>query len=217
MSTRLQLYNNALLICGERFLATLTDSGEPRRLLDHVWDSGGVHACLERGQWKFAMRTVLVDYDVDITPPFGYRRAFTKPSDWCVTSALCQDEFFQVPLLQASDENGFWYCDLDQIYVRYVSDDSAFGGDLSIWPMGFFQYVSTYFASRIIDKLASDKDTIEHISHPRSGTLRLSLDIAKNTDAMADPPKFPPPSSWNTARNRTLAVRDGGSRTSLIG
>ena len=40
MITRLQLYNSALLLLGERNLASLSENREPRRLLDHVWDTG---------------------------------------------------------------------------------------------------------------------------------------------------------------------------------
>ena len=80
MTTQLDLYNGALLQVGERFLASLTEQREPRRLLDQVWAANGVKTCLEEGQWPFAMRTVQVDYDPSITPTFGYARVFQKPT-----------------------------------------------------------------------------------------------------------------------------------------
>jgi hypothetical protein len=123
--TKLTLYNDALLLCGERFLASLTEEREPRRLLDRAWDGGAVRACLEMGQWGFAMRTIQLDYDSGIQPDFGYARAFVKPTDWVLTSGLCSDEFFRSPLTRYTDEAGYWYSDLDTIYVRYVSDDVA--------------------------------------------------------------------------------------------
>lgn len=81
MTTQLDIYNGALLHCGERFLASLTEQREPRRLLDRVWSSNGVKTCLEQGQWNFAMRTIQIDYDPSIAPSFGYARAFQKPND----------------------------------------------------------------------------------------------------------------------------------------
>ena len=51
-------------------------------MLDIVFDNGGYDECLSEGQWNFAMRAVQIDYDTNITPSFGYKRAFTKPSDW---------------------------------------------------------------------------------------------------------------------------------------
>ena len=52
MADKLSLFNGALLICGERFLSSLTENREPRHLLDNVWSNGGVKACLEQGVFK---------------------------------------------------------------------------------------------------------------------------------------------------------------------
>ena len=87
MTDRLSIYNDALLLCGERGLASLTENTEPRRLLDQVWNNEGVIKCLELGQWHFAMRGVQVDYDPDLEPSYGYspmiglsRRPFVRMS-----------------------------------------------------------------------------------------------------------------------------------------
>jgi hypothetical protein len=212
MTTRLELYNDALTVCGERVLASLTESRESRRLLDQVWDSDGYKACLEAGQWRFAMRSVQLDYDTDITPSFGYQRAFLKPSDWCATSAVCTDEYFNTPLLAYSDEAGYWYADLDTIYVRYVSNDSAYGGDLSKWTTRFTDYVAAHFAAKIILKLTSDQNRW-------AATIKLEemrKSIAKNHDAMSDSTKFAPTGSWVRARGGRKN-RDNGNRGTLIG
>ena len=58
MTDRLSLYNDALLLCGERALTSLSEDREPRRLLDQIWNSGGVNVCLAEGQWFFAMRAL---------------------------------------------------------------------------------------------------------------------------------------------------------------
>ena len=92
MTTRLEIYNSALMICADRTLASLNENREPRRLLDIVFDNGGIDACLEKGQWKFAMRAVRLDFDPGITPDFGYRRAFPIPVDWVFTSSFSSDE-----------------------------------------------------------------------------------------------------------------------------
>src|SRR6185369_1444544 len=111
-------YNNALLDVGERALASVTEPREPRRLLDIAWDSGAVEWCLEQGQWNFAMRSSKLDYSPSVEPPFGYRRAFNKPTDWIRTAAVASDEYFRVPLLTYVDESSYWFSDLDTIYVR---------------------------------------------------------------------------------------------------
>lgn len=198
MTSRLSLYNDALLLCGERMLSNLTEEREPRRLLDQVWNSGGVNGCLEEGQWHFAMRTAQIDYDPDIEPDFGYQHAFTKPTDWVLTSALCEDEFFNEPLLQYSDEAGYWYSELDTIYVRYVSDDDTYGLNLNSWPSSFSDFVAADFASRIILKLSSD--TAKH--NMLIALREQSKKNAKNRAAMADPSKIPVQGNWSKARMR---------------
>lgn len=214
MTTQLNLYNDALLLCGERMLSSLTEQVESRRLLDQVWSSGGVKACLEAGQWFFAMRTVQIDYDPDIEPDFGYNRAFTKPDDWVITSAICVDEFFRSPQLRYFDEAGYWYSDVDTLYVRYVSDDEGYGNNLNEWPESFREFVAAHFASKIIRKLASANGDVDAILKMRK---RL-LTEAKGKSMMAEPTAFPAKGSWSSARNRFPNRRDGGgSSGSLIG
>jgi hypothetical protein len=221
--TRLQLYNNALLLCGERFLASLDEDREPRRLLDQVWASNGINYCLERGQWHFAMRALQVDYDPAITPDFGYNRGFNKPDDWVNTSAVCSDEFFRSPLLEYADERGFWFASIDTIYVKIVSNSNQYGGDPSIWPATFCDYIAAYFASRILSKLAGDKSAQQTAlfgppGNPRAGILHETLHQAKNAAAMTQPTVFPAQGSWSRARRGArLGYRDRGNPGSLTG
>lgn len=215
MSTdRLRIYNGALIICGERTLANLTENREGRYLLDEVWNDNGVRYCLEQGQWKFAMRSSQLVYNPSLSPDFGFKRGFTKPTDWVATSAVCSDEFFKTPLLEYVDEVGFWFSDLDTIYVRYVSDHVAFGGDLAKWTSTFTDYVKSYFASRIVFKISKD-------TQARNDVFKLAkhnLMVAKNKDAMAGPAKFPPQGNWVQSRFGRINQNDGGNRSgNLIG
>lgn len=213
MTTQLTLYNDALLLCGERGIASLTEERESRRLLDQVWASGALNYCLEMGQWNFAMRTIQSDYDTNIEPDFGYARAFEKPSDWILTCGLCSDEFFRVPLTRYIDEAGYWYSDIDTIYVRYVSNDVAYGLNMNAWPESFRDYVAEYLASRIIRKIANSEQE-EASSFKR---LKKKLATAKSRAAMAEPTSFIARGAWGLARNRNSFRRDGGSSGGLIG
>lgn len=227
MTTRLDLYNKALLACGERFLSALTEANEPRRLLDHVWDTGWVNEALEKGAWQFAMRTLRIEVDEDFTTPlFGYQYAFTKPTDWVTTIAVCQDEYFRVPLLDYADEVGHWFASFYPIYVQFVSSDASYGGDLALWPSSFTDYVANLGASKIIGKLAGDKSEQKRTlfgppGQPQMGTLRISLHEAKSLSARTQPTKFPAEGSWTKARRGANNGRgrfgDGGTSGSLIG
>lgn len=208
MTTQLTLYNDALLICGERFVASLAENREPRRLLDQVWSSGGVKYCLERGQWNFATRTIQIDYDSSIAPGFpGYNRAFDKPTDWVATRAVCSDEYFRTPLLRYVDEAGFWFADLDTLFIRYISSDSAYGMNVGLWPQTFIDVVAAHFASKIILKLSNSESEEDRCQKLRDKLLRE----AKNSSAQSEPTQFPAPGAWVSARNRFPNRRDGGN------
>lgn len=213
MTDRLSIYNDALLLCGERGLASLTENTEPRRLLDQVWNNEGVIKCLELGQWHFAMRGVQVDYDPDLEPSYGYNRAFNKPDDWVITSAVCSDEFYNTPLTQYVDEAAYWYASIDTIYVRYVSDDTAFGLNYGGWPGSFEEFVAAHFASRVISKITGDDGRIKNIYGLRERLLK----IAKNRAAMAEPTSFPATGSWINSRRYGNGNNDRGNRGNLIG
>lgn len=211
MTTKLKLYKEALLLCGERSV-TLTEDREPRHLLDTVYDNGGIDNCLSSGQWKFAMRTIKLDYTTTVVPEFGLSRAFTKPTDWIATSAICSDEFFTQPLIECVEETGYWYSNLDVIYIRYVSNSSTYGMNLASWPAKFADFVAAHFASKIILKLTTDAGKRQDVMNYRK---QMMLE-AKNHDAMSDPTKFPPSGSWSNSR-MGRSFRDRGSRTRLIG
>lgn len=212
MADQLSVYNGALLHCAERFLSSLTEQREPRRLLDRVWASNGVKTCLEAGQWNFAMRTVQIDYDPSIEPDFGYGRAFQKPDDWVLTSALCSDEFFREPLLRYVDESGYWYSDLDTLYVRFVSDDTNYGMDMNKWPDSFREFVEAHFASKIVLKLTTSEAQTATVMEARKNLLKT----AKSRAAMADPTSFPARGNWVNSRNRSSPHRDGGNTSGSL-
>lgn len=221
--TRLQLYNNALMLCGERGLTDLSEDREPRRLLDQVWDSNGVDYCLEQGQWWFAIRAVMLDPDPDISTSFGYRNAFTKPTDWLATSAVCSDEFYRTPLIGYQDERDNWYADITPIYVKYVSNDTAYGNELSRWPATFSDYAAAYFATRIVSKLAGDRTAQQQVlmgppGRPDKGLLMINLHRAKSAAAMTQPTMLIAQGRWTRARMGNRGGRnDRGNPGSLTG
>lgn len=214
MASQLGIYNGAMLLAGERFLASLTEEREPRRLLDQVWADGGIKACLEMGQWQFATRTVEIDYDSSIEPSFGYSRAFEKPSDWVLTCALCSDEYFNQPLLHYEDEAGYWYADIDTLYVRYVSNGVTYGLDLNKWPESFNEVVKEYFCSKVVKKITGS-DEKEAESQRR---LKDKVREAENRSMMTAPTRFPARGSWGLARQRYGRRGDRGNTSgNLIG
>ncbi len=194
MTDRLSLYNGALLLLGERRLASLTEEREPRRVLDAIWNNGAVKYCLQQGFWNFAMRTAMLDYNPSYTAPFGYQYQFTKPDDCVRTAAVCSDEYFNAPILRYADEAGSWYADLQTIYVQFVSNGSSYGSDLSLWPETFTQYVESYLAFKSLSTV-----TAANAAEIRK-EMKVRLVDARSKDAMEQPAKFLPRGTWSSAR-----------------
>jgi hypothetical protein len=218
-TSRLELYNAALLLCGTARLAALTDEVEGRYLLDLVWDGEGVRKVLEAGLWNFAIRSQKLTPNSSVTTDFGYTNAFDKGSDWVRTVAICNDEFFESPLLQYDDEGqDYLFADVEEVYVKYVSDNASYGGDLSKWPGSFQEYAEAFFASKVINRLAADKDRIlfllGHPNYPRTGHLEKAIKNARAKDAMKDSTKFFPAGSWVSARGRGRGGGPFGDRGS---
>jgi hypothetical protein len=220
-ATRLSLYNDALLLAGERAITGLTVTEETRRLLDQIWNNQGVDACLEEGQWMFAMRTIRVDYNPSYTPDYGYSRVFDKPTDWILTSAVCSDEYFRSPILRYVDEAGFWYSDIDSIYVRYVSNDASYGSDMAKWPPSFKDFVAAHFATQLLLKITNDEKRLALFVNPARPLHSIrgrALLKAKSRCAMAGPTSFEAQGKWSLSRTRGSNTRDGGNTSgNLIG
>lgn len=212
MTDKLSLYNGALEICGERALSDLTEQRAPRRYLDNAWDNGAIDRCLEKGQWFFAMRAVEVDPDPAISPAFGFQYGYSKPSDWILTSAMCSDEYLQVPITRYIDEAGYWYADDNPIYVKYVSNDANYGSNMGLWPQSFAEFVEAYLAKRVVRQVTGDNKEKMALAF---ATYNDALKTAKSRAAMALPTRFPPGGSWTTARQS--GIRRDSNKGPLIG
>lgn len=223
-TTRLQIYNGALQICKERSLTSLTENSKALRELDQVWNDGGIDYCLEQGQWYFAMRSIQLGYDPDEDPQFGYVYAFSKPDDWILTSGLCSDERFTTALTDYVDEAGFWRADITPLYIKYVSNDDAFGNNLGIWPSSFTEFVQAYFASKVVLNLSGAGKLAEAImgtgGDERNGILYHRKLVAKSRAAMTQGTTYPATGSWVRARvgaRKRGPMGDGGTGGALTG
>lgn len=194
---KLSLYKGALRLCEAQSIVTLTDDVEQRYVLDEIWDDSAVNRCLEKGLWNHAMRTVEIDADSGYTDPFdaGWQR-FTKPDDWVRIAGVWTDPSFTNPELNYQDEGNYIYSYNSTLYVRYVSNDAAYGDDYSLWPDSFIQYVQGYLALAAIPRLtggSTDRDKLEQ-------RVQKMLVEARSRDAMKDPTRFPPETAWNASR-----------------
>lgn len=199
--TQLSLYNGALLLLGEGKLASLSENREPRHVLDDIWDRRAVDYCLRQGLWNFAIRAVESDYDATIEPSFGFQYVFGKPSDWVKTAAVASDEYFRALLtgFDYRDEAGNWLSNHNKLYIRYVSNDSDYGADYTLWTPDFERFVEAYLAKnagpRIKGVSAERLEAAETVYDKLEGQ-------AKSADAADDGPGSPPNGSWAQSRMR---------------
>lgn len=211
MATKISLFNNALMELGHRSLEDTGEAVQAGRDLNQVY-SRVVNDCLAVGSWNFAMETIQADYDTGVTPEFGFPKVFAKPSDYVRTIGISTDENFGRPLTQYYDDANFWSADSSPIYVRYVSNDTGLGFELTRWPASFTRYVELELAARVGYKLTSSESMQERITKSRDKARRTAL----NQDAMNEPqPKFMPTGSWNSSRGGARSER--GSRGNLTG
>ncbi len=212
MATKQSLYTGALYALGNRKVLT-TESNEARRALDDVYDDV-IQECLEESSWNFAMETVKLEADTGIEPEFGYTEVFAKPSDWLRTYAISDDENFGFPLMRYTDDGDVWASDSSPIYVKYTSNDTGLGLDLSRWTQHFTRYVELELATRVSMRLTTDQRLRLEVMELRDKARTR----AKNHDSMDEPnPKFKPAGSWTTSRIGRTGFGDRGRRNRLTG
>lgn len=212
MATKAAVFNASLMELGHRSLSDTGEAVEAGRVLVSAWDRV-VNDCIAAGSWNFAMETIKAAADTGVTPEFGYTEVFAKPSDWVRTIGVSLDENFASPLLQYYDDATFWSADTTPIYIRYVSNDTGLGFELTRWPAAFTRFVELELASRTAPRLTQSESLRERIDNDRDKARKRALNI----DAMNEPnPKFAPPGNWSMARGGR-GGNDRGNRGSLTG
>lgn len=194
--TQERLYNGALRLLGERKIS-LAEERLARRLLDDVWDEDAIKFCLEMGQWQFATRTVRLEVSPNVSPDWGYAFAFELPDDYIRTTKIASDEYFYNVMTQFSQEAGFLFADITEIYLGYVSNDDAYGRDLGRWPLTFSKFVQAYLAFEVSNRLTGVKVDMGRIEKE----YEKRLTKAQAIDGVNRPTVFPDRGSWNDSRH----------------
>lgn len=204
---QLELYKDACVVCEEREVSSLTENTPIRYLLDGVWNRGGVDECLMEGFWEFAIRTIQMDYDPSFLPSFGYQRVFGQPADFIRTAALSADAYFNDPFKNYTKENGYWYADIDTLFLKFVSNRNDYGTNMNTWPTTFRSFAAAHFAGKIIGAITHAKVSKDDVQEQRQGRLMS----ARSKDQMEQPSKDMPRGRWSRARfGRSFTGGQGG-------
>ena len=185
MATKLGLYKGAAIKCKHRLLSALTDDDESRYLLDAVY-SDVLSYCLAAGSWNFAGRSAAIEKSTAVQPSFGYSYAVEKPSDWVRSVSISGNGDFWSILGAGEyvDEGEYWNCNVDPLYVRYISDGTTYGGDLSLWSAAFADYVEWELAFRIAPHLTSmGASELQEMERKRDKALRFARGLDASNQA----------------------------------
>jgi len=123
--TQLTLYNDALLLIGQRALASTSEARESRYRLDAVYsDIGAINYCLEICEPTFARKSVKLNspatssvHDLD--------NVHTLPADYVSLIGVYSDSKFDIPIERYILETNTIACEFATIYVRYTSNTYA--------------------------------------------------------------------------------------------
>lgn len=152
--TKLSLYNNALLLVGERKLATETDDVPSRYELDTAYsDPSAAAYCLELVKPKFALKTVkLTSPTTPVEHGLAYEYAF--PSDYITIHSVFSDAELNDELHRYIIEDRAIACDNPtNIWLRYITDSR----DLANWTPSFANVVAAYLGKQIAPRFAPQK------------------------------------------------------------
>jgi len=190
------IYNDALLILGQEKLTTGTEDTLARTVLDTVVDAQVIEDMLEETGWIFALTSNKITYDPSAEASFGYTRAHAIPTTMHRLDGIYQDERMQSPLRDYKEEEQYWHCDLDTIYVQYV--DNTYLSSPNLWPAYFRRLVAAKLAKDAAPRLRGQgADLVLAESEYRARRYE-----ALNNSAVASPPKILAIGNWVGARWR---------------
>lgn len=188
------IYNDALLILGQDKLPAGNADHINRVRLDTALEAGAIEDVLEDTEWKFGVTSVQIDYDLSVTPPWGWDYALQKPADLLRISGLFSDEMMRHGIKDYVDEGDYFYCGYDTVYLRYISSDWV--SEVAAWP--------TYFARLVAAKVAYNAAPLINpalIEHARNVYFQRK-DAGMGNDAVQSPPQVIQQGDWVTSRYR---------------
>lgn len=207
-TTKLQLYKRACVLMEQTPISALTDSVESRRRLDDHYDD--VLAWLmEQAFWRCAMRTVEITENTGVAPAFAFEYAHDIPSDFIKRFVISASEFLDPPLDQQSQgnaylmEGGYIWANVTPIYMRYLSNDSSYGYDLTKWTEGMANAFAHELAARTAPFLTGSKETANDL---HKDAIMLSGKAA-TFDAMQQATQVTREGRWT--KNRFASNRGG--------
>lgn len=205
MTDKLSVYKGALRLLGPTELATLTDNRPERHTLDAAWD-GAVAYLLKQGLWNFAIRSATLSSAATPTGPHpGYDYAFSRPSDWVRTVSISSEPTFTTTFDDFEVQHTYFYTNITPVYLRYISNDAAYGLAIANWPEDFAKALEAWLAFESGLPVSGDRGN----RNDMLGLFKERLARAKTLDAVDERVHWKKPGRWTRARITQRNTRDG--------
>jgi hypothetical protein len=207
MADRLSIYQGALRLLGPSRLASLTEDRPERHALDAAWEDA-VNYLLEQALWNFGIRTIEITSVGDVEPIFGYGYAFPKPDDWIRTAGISSTGAFSrdEPFNDFEDQAGFWFANLETMYVQYLSNDQDYGWNIGEWRQNFSKTLEAYLAFECGLPVSADRGNRNDLH----SLFKDRLARAKNLDAVDERVRRKPSGCLVRTRYGSIGRRNNG-------
>jgi len=146
------VYDNALLLLGQRALSSVSEDRPARYSLDAAWDLGAEDYCLEVIQPLFASKTVALSSPA-ASSEHGLDSVHTLPADFLSIVNVYSDEKLDQPISRFIIEGSTLACEYATIYLRYTVNPD----DLTKWSPSSLRVLAAYLAREISIKVAPHK------------------------------------------------------------
>lgn len=186
------IYDDALQMLGLQRLVSNSDDSFRKTQLDITRNSRVIQAVLEDQAWQFGKTTKKLFYNPAITPEFGPRFAFDKPTDLHRLNGIWADDERRNPIKEYQDEEGYYYTHYSEIFVEYISTDYLV--DPTQWPSYFTRYLAARMA---VDAGASIPDA--NVQNAKD-QLADRESAGKSVDAIQNPPTIFSQGNWSRSR-----------------
>lgn len=205
MADRLQIYNGALRLLGPGRLSSLAEARPERFTLDDAWD-GAVAYLLKQGFWNFAIRSATLSTVATPTGAHpGYDYAFSRPADFVRTVSISSDPTFVSVFEDYEVQHTYFYTNIKPVYLRYISNDAAYGLAIANWPEDFAKALEAWLAFESGLPVSGDRGN----RNDMLGLFKERLARAKTLDAVDERVNWKNPGRWSRARVTQLNRRDG--------
>lgn len=189
----LAIYNDALLMLGEDHLVNVDDDSQRRSILDICVNAGVVEAVLEDIGWHWATTSMRITSDTEIETEWGYQYAHHLPTDLHRFDGVWYDEYMQTPIKHYTDEAGVLMCNVDEIFIKYVSSEWLKFPEK--WKPSFKRYIAAKIAYDTMNRFpTADKNAVIQAHDQRKRDVRA-------IDAQQSPPRLLTRGNWSRTRS----------------